>query len=122
MLVIAPRHILGITHFLDHSIIEVMTPSSFNCALEDLGKKYPVGLYEYLYKHRPDLYSRLIDLEDTIDKTYLNPNSTIDPLKAILGDYWTFHMTAIKEFKQAIKLDLNLSEVRKEMIEERIRA
>jgi hypothetical protein len=31
-------------------------------------------------------------------------------------------MTAIKEFKQAIKLDLNLSEVRKEMIEERIRA
>src|SRR3990172_569063 len=91
--------------------------------LEDLNKRYPIGLYEYLYKHRPDLYKRLLDLEDRIDQTYLNPNASIDQLKAVLREYWKFHMTGIKEFKQVGQLEMNvLIKARKEMLDERIRA
>jgi len=93
-----------------------------NRALEDLGKRYPQGLYEYLYKYRPGLYKQLIDLEGRIDQTYLNPNASIDQLKAVLREYWKFHMTAIREFKQRGQLDLNLLKAREEMVEERIRA
>ncbi|MGE5445493.1 MAG: hypothetical protein ACM3SR_12980 [Ignavibacteriales bacterium] len=91
-------------------------------ALEDLGKRYPTGLYEYLYRHCPDLYKQLLDLEDKIGQTCLNPNASIDQLKAVLREYWTFHMTAIREFKQTGQLGLNLFQVRREMTEERIRA
>lgn len=87
-----------------------------------LREKYPIGLYEYLYKHRPDLYRQLISLEDRIDKAYLDPNASIDQLKAVLRDYWTLHMTAIREFRQIGQLGLNLSRAREEMSEERIRA
>lgn len=87
-----------------------------------LGEKYPIGLYEYLYKQCPELYKQLLDLEDRIDQTYLNPNESIDQLKAVLREYWTFHMTTIKEFKKTGQLDLNLSQVRQEMTEERVRA
>jgi len=87
-----------------------------------LGEKYPIGLYEYLYKYRPDLYIQLVNLENGIDQTYLNPNASIDQLKAVLREYWTFHMRAIKEFKQRGQLGLNLPQARQEMIEERIRA
>lgn len=91
-------------------------------ALEDLGKKYPVGLYEFLFKHRPDLYKRLVDLENRIDQTFLNPHAFIDQLKAVLREYWRFHMVAIKEFKQTTELDLKLREARQEMADERIGA
>jgi hypothetical protein len=93
-----------------------------NRALGDLGKRYPIGLYEYLYKHRPDLYRSLIELENSIDQIYPDSNASIDQLKAVLRDYWTFHMTAIREFKQLGQLDLDLSQVRQEMADERIRA
>jgi hypothetical protein len=93
-----------------------------NRTLEELGKRYPQGLYEYLYKHRPDLYRQLVDLEDKIDQAYLNPNASIDQLKAVLREYWAFHMTTIREFKQKGQLGLNLPQARKEMIDERIRA
>ncbi len=49
--------------------------------MDDLNKRYPVGLYEYLFKHCPDLYKQLLDLEDRIDQTYLDPNASIDQLK-----------------------------------------
>ena len=88
-----------------------------------LGEKYPVGLYEFLYKHKPDLYWQLVDLEDRIDQAYLNPSASTDQLKAVLREYWTFHMTAIREFKQAEQLDLNLLiKAREEMAEKRIKA
>ena len=90
-----------------------------------LGEKYPIGLYEYLFKHRPDLYRQLVDLEDRIDQAYLNPSAPIDQLKAVLREYWTFHMKTIKEFKldetRVEQLDLNLVEIRDEMTEERER-
>lgn len=89
-------------------------------ALEDLGKRYPIGLYEYLFKHRPEKYKQLLELEDRIDVAYLT--GTLDSLKSVLREYWTFHMAVIKEFKQAEQLGLNLSQVRQEMTEERVRA
>ena len=85
-----------------------------------LNEKYPIGLYEYLFKHRSSLYMQLIDLEERIDQAFLY--ETVDDLKAVLREYWTFHMTAIKEFKQIGELSLNLSQARQEMVEERIRA
>ena len=90
--------------------------------LRPLGEQYTIGLYEYLYKHCPDLYKQLLELEDRIDQAYLNSDAPIDQLKAVLREYSTFHMAAIKEFKQTGKLDLNLSHVRQEMTEERVRA
>ena len=85
-----------------------------------LNEKYPIGLYEYLFKHRSSLYMQLIDLEERIDQAFLY--ETVGDLKAVLREYWTFHMTAIKEFKQIGELSLNLSQARQEMVEERIRA
>lgn len=81
-----------------------------------------MGLYEFLYKHKPHLYGQLIDLEDRIAQTYLNKNSSIDVFNAVLREYWTFHMTAIKEFKQVGEVVLDLHQVREEMSGERIRA
>ena len=93
-----------------------------NRTLEELGKRYPQGLYEFLFKHRLDLYRQLTELEDRIDQTYLNPNASIDQLKGALSEYWKLHMKAIREFKQVEQLDLNLIQARQEMSEERIRA
>jgi len=94
-----------------------------NRTLEELGKRYPQGLYEFLFKHRPDLYRQLVGLEDKIDQTYLNANASIYQFKAVLREYWTFHMIAIKEFKQVGQLEMNvLINARQEMEEERIRA
>ncbi|HEX3036115.1 MAG TPA: hypothetical protein VHT73_13515 [Thermodesulfobacteriota bacterium] len=82
-----------------------------------LNERYPIGLYEYLYKHREDLYRELLALEDRIDKAFLS--GTVEELKSVLREYWTFHMRAKREFKQT---DLNLVQIRKEMNEERIQA
>ena len=94
-------------------------------ALEDLGKRYSIGLYEFLFKYLPDLYKQLVDLENRVDQTYLNPLESISHLKAVLRDYWTFHIKSIKEFKQdetrVAQLDLNLVKIRDEMTEERER-
>jgi hypothetical protein len=88
--------------------------------LDDLGKQYPVGLYEYLYKQRQDLYSQLLDLEEKIDRAFLS--GTIDDLKSGLREYWTFHIHAIREFKRQEHLTLNFSQARQEMAEERVKA
>lgn len=89
--------------------------------LEDLRKQYQVGLYEYLFKCRSDLYHQLIALENRIDRICLDPNADIEQLKAVLRDYWKLRMTAIKEFKNVEQLALNLPSARQEMQEERIR-
>lgn len=88
--------------------------------LEDLGKIYPQGLYEHLYKQRRETYEELLRLEERIDKSFLS--GSIEDLKAALRDYWKLHVEAIKEFKNVAQLDFNLSMARKEMNEERIKA
>lgn len=88
--------------------------------LEDLGKIYPPGLYEYLYKQRREAYEELLHLEERIDGSFLS--GSIEVLKAALRDYWQFHTTAIKEFKNIDQLSFDLPKARQEMIEERIKA
>lgn len=83
-----------------------------------LGEKYPIGLYEYLFKHHREEYNELLRLEDRIDTAYLK--GTVEELKAVLREYWRFHMQVIKEFEKADKF--NLSTARVEMTEQRIRA
>jgi hypothetical protein len=83
--------------------------------MDDLNKRYPIGLYEYLYEHCPELHNELLNLEDRIDQTSLNPSASIDQLKAVLREYWTFHMKAIKESTRIGKLDL--SQAKKELLE-----
>lgn len=88
--------------------------------LEDLGKQYPIGLYEYLFKHRHEVYSELTRLEEAVDRAFLS--GTVGELKAVLRDYWKLHIEAIKEFKEVGQSDFNLPVARKEMQEERLRA
>jgi hypothetical protein len=83
-----------------------------------LGEKYPIGLYEYLFKNQREGYKELLRLEDRIDMAYLI--GTVEELKAVLREYWRFHIKVIKEFEKADKF--NLSAARVEMTEERIRA
>lgn len=90
--------------------------------LKLLGEKYQPGLYEYLFKLNPNLYRRLTELEDRIDRAFLTDSVSLEGFKAILRDYWKLHMTAIKELKQTEQLDLDLSRVRQKMTEERVRA
>ncbi len=83
-----------------------------------LGEKYPNGLYEYLYKHRRELYNQLIHLEGSIDMAFLT--GTIGELKAVLRDYWRLHIQMIKEYDKVDQRDLPMA--RQKMAEERIKA
>ncbi len=84
-----------------------------------LAERYPIGLYEYLFKYQPDMYKKLRELEDEVDNAFLY--KTVGDLKRILREYWTLHMTCIKEFDNQDELDLEVSEV-KQQIEEELHA
>jgi len=84
-----------------------------------LSERYPIGLYEYLFKYESEMYKELRDLEDEISKDY--ENKSIENLKAVLRRYWILHMEAIKEFENQDNLDLEVSEV-KQQIEEELHA
>lgn len=88
--------------------------------LEDLGKQYPVGLYEYLYECRREAYNAILWVEDKIDQTFLT--GTVEGMKAALRDYWRLHMEAIKQFKQAGGIYPNQALTRQKIEEERVRA
>lgn len=88
--------------------------------LEDLGKIYIDGLYEYLYECHREVYNEIIRLEEEIDQAFLS--RTVGELKAVLRAYWKLHIQAIKEFKSSDQLDFNPLKARKEIAEERIRA
>lgn len=85
-----------------------------------LSDRYPMGLYEYLFRHRGELYKQLLKLEERLDKALLS--GTVEETKAALRDYWVLHMKAIKEFKQATKSELDLSQAREQMKQERLKA
>ena len=81
-----------------------------------LAERYPIGLYEYLFKYQPDMYKKLRELEDEISRDY--ENKSIEDLKEVLKEYWTLHMEAIGEFENQDDLDLKVSEVKQQIQEE----
>ncbi len=88
--------------------------------LEKLNVRYPKGLYEFLYRYHPELYRRMIDIEDSIDQNLLNADSSIDQLRSILREYWTLHMRAIQIFKDSGKVDSDFRKAREEILEDRL--
>jgi len=86
---------------------------------EELGRRYPSGLYEFLYKGRKDVYQYLINLEDDIDKAFLF--GTEEQLRSTLKEYWTLHMKAIQIFKNRDTTDFDTKEIRQQMLEDRVR-
>ncbi len=84
---------------------------------DELGKRYPIGLYEYLYKFQPDLYKELISIEADIDKAFLT--GTVEELKASLRTYWAIHMKAIEIFKNSGQSGIDFTKVREEIEGER---
>jgi len=81
-----------------------------------LTERYPIGLYEFLFKYEPKMYRKLRELEDEISRDY--SNKTIEDLKEVLREYWTLHMEAIREFENQDDLDLRVSEVKQQIQEE----
>ncbi len=81
-----------------------------------LAERYPIGLYEYLYKYHPEMYRKMRDLEDDVGNAFLF--KTTEDLKKVLREYWTLHMEAIKEFENQDNLDLEVSEVKQQIQEE----
>jgi len=81
-----------------------------------LAERYPIGLYEFLYKYQLETYRRIRELEDEVDNAFLY--KTVGDLKEILREYWVLHMEAIKEFENQDNLDLEVSEVKQQIQEE----
>ncbi len=84
-----------------------------------LTEKYPLGLYEFLFKYEPEMYKELRFLEDEISRDY--SDKTIEDLKEVLREYWHLHVEAIGEFENQDDLDLKVSEV-KEQIQHELNA
>ena len=87
-----------------------------NETLKLLAEKYPIGLYEYLFKYQPEMYKELRDLENDISRDY--DHKSIYDIKAIMRKYWILHSIAIKEFENQDNLDLEVSEVKQQIQQE----
>lgn len=87
--------------------------------LEDLNTQYPIGLYEFLFKNRTELYKQLQSTENNIDTAYLT--GTVSELKSSLRTYWAIHMKAIEIFKNSGQSGIDFTKVREEIEEERSR-
>ena len=81
-----------------------------------LSDRYPIGLYEYLFKYQPEMYKKLRELEDEISNDYLSKST--EDLKEFLREYWVIHMTCIKEFENQDDLDLEVDEVKQQIQQE----
>jgi len=81
-----------------------------------LAKRYPTGLYEFMYEYHPDMYRRMRELEDEVDNAFLD--GTTEELKKVLREYWTLHMEAIRKFKNLDELDFSVNEVKQQIQEE----
>jgi len=84
--------------------------------LKLLAERYPIGLYEYLFKYQTEMYKELRDLEDDISRDYLD--KTVGDLKEVLREYWSLHIQAIKEFENQDDLDLKVNEINKQIQQE----
>ena len=87
---------------------------------ELLNERYPMGLYEYVYKYKPEISKIKDSIEERIDEAFLT--STVDVFKAVLREYWALHMEMIREFKNTEHSQLELSLARKEYVEQRLQA
>lgn len=61
---------------------------------------YPRGLYDWLYVHDRDLYTRINAIEDRLNESFCN-GGPVDEFKATLRRYWDAHMRAIRLFRQS---------------------
>ncbi len=84
--------------------------------LDGITKRYPSGLYEWLFKYKIEVHERIIELEDRIDENF-NDNGSIQELKALLRGYWVEHIKAERDFELSGKPDASLEEIRSERID-----
>jgi len=111
-----------------------MTQTAFNLdkertiknLLEELNKYYPVGLYDWMYLNRKSEYKRLIEIENAVDKLFINNGTEID-LKDLLIKYWQLHKRNIDDFNNRSSKNigsqnpqLNFEQIRKVRLEERV--
>jgi len=87
---------------------------------ELLNERYPMGLYEYVYKYRPEVFRIKDSLEYRIDEVFLT--GSVNELEAVLREYWTLHVEMIREFDSIEHSQLELSLARKEYVEQRLQA
>lgn len=88
-----------------------------NIALDGLEKAYPRGLYDWLHAHDRDLYARIDEIENVLNKRFLE-GITVDEFKATLRQYWDAHMQAIRLFRESGQPEPS-PEARKARIQER---
>jgi len=85
-----------------------------------LNERYPMGLYEYVYKYRPEISKIKDSLEERIDEAFLT--GSVNELEAVLKEYWALHVEMIREFDSTEHSQLDLSLARKEYEEQRQQA
>lgn len=71
-----------------------------NITLDGLEKAYPRGLYDWLHTHDRDLYARINEIENALNKSFAE-GDTLDEFKATLRQYWDAHMQAIRLFRES---------------------
>ena len=88
-----------------------------NRTLEELRKKYTMGLYEFMFTNKSVLFTKLENLEQEIDRLILN--GTKSDLKKILREYWELHVEASNEFQKK-RSGFNFQNARKEYMKKRL--
>jgi len=89
-----------------------------NTTLEELRKKYTMGLYEFMFTNKSVLFTELENLEQEIDRLILN--GTKRDLKKILREYWKLHIEAANEFQIKKKSGFNYQKAKKEYMKKRL--
>lgn len=72
----------------------------FNITLDGLEKAYPRGLYDWLHTHDREMYTRIDEIENALNKSFAK-GGTVDEFKATLRRYWDAHMQAIRLFRES---------------------
>lgn len=71
-----------------------------NITLDGLEKAYPRGLYDWLHTHDRDVYARIDEIENALNKSFAE-GGTLGEFKATLRQYWDCHMQAIRLFRES---------------------
>lgn len=89
-----------------------------NEVLDSLEKRYPSGLYDWLYLHDRALYDQINVLEGQLNRGFAD-GYQVDNFKATLREYWKAHMKGIRLFNKSGQSTVNLSSSRAERIAEK---